>query len=113
MSDITLCREAGCPKKGTCLRYLEPPSHESRFFIFSPLNDENKCTKYLEVKMTELEYLNKVKKCINVAIQVESKKCESWKDSGDRGACYAHAVQPLRNLLEVTDLKIEEIHERG
>jgi len=55
MSDITLCREESCPKKESCLRWIEPPSHETKYFVFDPRNDEGNCEKYIEIKPTVID----------------------------------------------------------
>tara|TARA_R110000868_G_C10972548_1_gene770447 strand:- start:30667 stop:31029 length:363 start_codon:yes stop_codon:yes gene_type:complete len=30
-----------------------------------------------------------------------AKQCDTWNDSGDQGACYAHKVEPLTNLIKL------------
>lgn len=50
MAEITKCREQDCPKKETCLRWIEPAGHSCRYFIFDPRNEEGYCPKYIEVK---------------------------------------------------------------
>jgi hypothetical protein len=42
-----------------------------------------------------------------------AESCDTWRDSGDRGACYAYTVQPVARLIEffeqtLEDLKAEE-----
>lgn len=38
-----------------------------------------------------------------------SEHCDTWKDSGDRGACYAHTVAPLNNVIEFFEQYLEDL----
>lgn len=37
---------------------------------------------------------------LTIAKRKAEESCDTWRDSGDRGACYAYKVSPVKRLLE-------------
>lgn len=57
----------------------------------------------------KLEYYKHVKVLLEVIKVQRINHCDKWKDSGDRGACYAQDVTPINNLIKQTERLLMEL----
>ena len=53
--------------------------------------------------------IKKAKDVLELAIKKKSEVCDSWKDSGDRGACHHYEVWPLKRVVEFFDSYLEDL----
>lgn len=59
MSDITMCKGGGCPKKEHCFRYTARPTpHWQSYFVEPPYNPETQSCKYFLPNGKENDTLN-------------------------------------------------------